>query len=760
MGQVVSTNTMGDGTVKWDQVGEPRRSGWLVTAVGVLCLLIAACETTGDEASQEVAAKPKIEVTEPDEAGTAQEAAKAPLSLKPSSDDATQSGGLPGPEYYRGNGLLARDPSGGQFDPGVGENGKVTLNFANAEIRDVIDIVLGDTLGLNYIIDPGVQGTVTVRTSQPMSRADVIPALENILALSGVALTLVGGTYMVVPQDMAAGLSTPLVSPADRQLARGYGINIIPLSYASASAMQEILEPFVAPGSLRADSARNLLIYSGSGADARDLIEMVKVFDVDWMRGMSFALFPVQVADPKTLVADLETVFLQEGGSPVEGLIRFVPVERLSAVLAISPRSIYLDRAQTWIERLDRGVEGAGRRIFVYYVENVRAADLADILGQVFEGRAAPSREERRASLAPGLTPVELQSEQRAAQPEGVAEGAEATPSPARVRQTAAREAGVGQAVGGLLEESDIRIIADETSNSVLILSTAAEFRMIEATLKKLDVLPLQVLIEATIAEVGLNDQLRYGLQWFFESGDFEASLTQAASGAVDAILPGFNFIADFSSEARVVLSALTEITDVKVISSPSLMVLDNQSARLQVGDQVPVATAALTTAESITVTGDTSIRSEIQLVDTGVILEVTPRVNPGGLVTMEVSQEVSTAVPTTTSDLESPTIQQRQIESVVAVQSGDTVALGGLIIDEDSEAVTGVPLLSDIPILGNLFKTTTETNRRVELLVLITPRVVQSRIDNQKITDELRQRLRAIEPLEQKIKRQDQPSS
>jgi general secretion pathway protein D len=740
MGQVVSTNTMGDGTVKWDQVGEPGRSGWLVTAVGVVCLLIAACETTGDEASQEVAAKPKIEVTEPDEAGTAQEAAKAPLSLKPSSDDATQSGGLPGPEYYR--------------------NGKVTLNFANAEIRDVIDIVLGDTLGLNYIIDPGVQGTVTVRTSQPMSRADVIPALENILALSGVALTLVGGTYMVVPQDMAAGLSTPLVSPADRQLARGYGINIIPLSYASASAMQEILEPFVAPGSLRADSARNLLIYSGSGADARDLIEMVKVFDVDGMRGMSFALFPVQVADPKTLVADLETVFLQEGGSPVEGLIRFVPVERLSAVLAISPRSIYLDRAQTWIERLDRGVEGAGRRIFVYYVENVRAADLADILGQVFEGRAAPSREERRASLAPGLTPVELQSEQRAAQPEGVAEGAEATPSPARVRQTAAPEAGVGQAVGGLLEESDIRIIADETSNSVLILSTAAEFRMIEATLKKLDVLPLQVLIEATIAEVGLNDQLRYGLQWFFESGDFEASLTQAASGAVDAILPGFNFIADFSSEARVVLSALTEITDVKVISSPSLMVLDNQSARLQVGDQVPVATAALTTAESITVTGDTSIRSEIQLVDTGVILEVTPRVNPGGLVTMEVSQEVSTAVPTTTSDLESPTIQQRQIESVVAVQSGDTVALGGLIIDEDSEAVTGVPLLSDIPILGNLFKTTTETNRRVELLVLITPRVVQSRIDNQKITDELRQRLRAIEPLEQKIKRSDQPSS
>ncbi|MDH3476619.1 MAG: hypothetical protein OEM59_23310, partial [Rhodospirillales bacterium] len=404
--------------------------------MSAVVFLLAACGTTGEVAPRGAAAKSEIEAAEPSGAVTAQEAAKAPIALKPAGDDSAERGGLRGPEYYRGNGLLARDPGGGQFDPGLGENGKVTLNFANAEIRDVIDIVLGDTLGLNYIIDPGVQGTVTVRTSQPLSRANVIPALENILALNGVALTLVDGTYMVVPQDMAAGLSTPLVSPGSRQLARGYGINVVPLNYASASAMQEILEPFVAPGSLRADSARNLLIYSGSGVDARDLIEMVKVFDVDWMRGMSFALFPVQVADPKTLVTDLETVFLQEGDSPVQGLIRFVPIERLSAVLAISPRSVYLDRAQTWIERLDRGVEGAGRRIFVYYVQNGRAADLADILGQVFEGGGARSREAPRAALAPGLTPVELRSEARAPSPEG----GEAEAAPTQRQQAASRE--------------------------------------------------------------------------------------------------------------------------------------------------------------------------------------------------------------------------------------------------------------------------------------------------------------------------------
>ncbi len=280
-----------------------------------------------------------------------------------------RSSGLEGPEFYAGTGVLARDAGRGGVDVSLGDNGRVTLNFANAEIRDVIDIVLGDTLNLSYIIDPAVQGSVTVRTSQPLSREAVIPALENILALNGVAMTLVDGTYMIVPQEIAAtGLSTPLVSPTERQLARGFGINIIPLNYASATAMQQLIEPYVVPGTLRADEARNLLIFSGKSRDALDLIEMVEVFDVDWMRGMSFALLPVDVADVKDLVTELDSVFLQNGESPIAGMIRFAPIERLNAVLVISAQPAYLDQAQTWIARLDRGAEGAGRRIFVYYV--------------------------------------------------------------------------------------------------------------------------------------------------------------------------------------------------------------------------------------------------------------------------------------------------------------------------------------------------------------------------------------------------------
>lgn len=728
--------------------------------IGVAALLLAACGTSSSEVADTGPRLPAAGEARDGESGYSGRPTRLDAGAQGVERDDGR-GGLRRPEFYRGTGVLARDP-GGRVDVGLAEDGRVTLNFANAEIRDVVDIVLGDTLNLNYIVDPGVQGTVTVRTSQALKRDAVIPALENILALNGVAITLVNGTYMVVPQEMAAkSLSAPSVSPSDSQLARGYGINIIPLNYASAAAMRTLLEPFVSPGSLRADDARNLLVFSGTGNNARDLMEMVDVFDVDWMRGMSFALFPIEVADVKSLVGELESVFLQNGKSPLAGLVRFVPIERLNAVLVISPQAAYLDRAQIWIERLDRGVEGAGRRIFVYYVENGRAGDLATILSQVFVGGGSGDTSVPRASLAPGLTPVELDGGTRTTTGRtgtgGQTAEAGGAPAPAPSGTTTdVRQSGVGVSVGSLVQESgDIRIIADENNNALLILATAAEFRMIEAALKKLDVLPLQVLIEATIAEVTLNDKLKYGLQWFFEEGDVTATFSALTSGAVSAVFPTFSFLAD-TNEGRLVLSALTDITDVNIISSPQLMVLDNQTARLQIGDEVPVATQ---TAVSV-VDPDAPVVNSIQLRDTGVILEVTPRVNAGGLVILEINQEVSDVKETITSDIDSPTISQRKIQSTIAVQSGDTVALGGLIRDNREESVIGIPLLSDIPILGHLFKTTSESTDRTELLVLITPRVIRSRGEARKVTDELRRRLKAIEPLERLIKAGDKPAS
>jgi general secretion pathway protein D len=667
-----------------------------------------------------------------------------PTALNPRRADADTlpDNALQRPEIYRGTGRLARTaPSPSLIDlPG----GQVTLNFAGADIREVIDVVLGDTLNVNYAVDPMIEGNVTVRTSQPIPRSAVIPALENVLALNQAALTFSNGLYKVVPLQ-EAGLTSTIVQPSQQHLGRGFGINIIPLKYVSASALSNVLESFVSPGrTLLVDEDRNLLIFAGTGVEARELAAMIDIFDVDWMAGMSFGLFPVEYADAETLVAELQEVFAQDDNLALAGMVKFLPIERLNAVLVMSQQVAYLDRAQTWIERLDRGSEGAGRRIFVYPIENARAADLADILGQVFDVTTSEEDAVERASVAPELTAVEISSPVE--ETEGDTATTTSTSSATSTSRSSQSDAGYGTT--GLVSESgDIRIIADERNNSLVILATPGEYRMIEATLERLDIIPLQVLIEATIVEVSLNDDLQYGLEWFFSSGNNAVTFSSLATGAIASAFPGFSY-AFAGGDAQAVLNLLTSVTELKVISSPQIMVLDNQSARLQVGDEVPIATQS-----SVSVTDpEAPIVNSIEFRDTGVILDVTPRVNAGGLVEMEVSQEVSTVTETTSSDIDSPTIQTRNIETTVAVQSGDTIALGGLIQDDRSEGYTGVPLLSSIPILGNLFKTQSEATTRRELLVLITPRVVTNQQEARDVTEELRRRLKSLSGLESKI--------
>jgi general secretion pathway protein D len=439
----------------------------------------------------------------------------------------------------------------------------------------------------------------------------------------------------------------------------------------------------------------------------------------------------------------------------------------------ITPQEAFLNEARTWGERLDRGVETDRRQLYVYYVQNGRATELADALGQAFAITAVGTAEAASGPrLAPGLTPMELSQPQDTTTAAGTSPYETGEPSPANsaLPQTERGTGGVpvlGVGAPGPLEtgaKDTLRIVADARNNALLVYATGDEYRMIEAALKKLDIVPLQVLIEATIAEVTLNDSLKYGLEWFFDIGNSTITFNTSGTGTstptptpnlILSQFPGFSYVFA-SDDVKVVLNALAQITDVKVISSPQLMVLDNEPARLQVGDQVPVA---VRTSVSTDVTTTAPIVSEIQYRDTGVILDIIPRVNASGLVVLDIIQEVSDVVvtvvnadTTTAAQAQTPTISQRRIASTVAINSGETVALGGLIRDSATNSVTGVPLLSEIPLLGNLFKTTTDTTRRTELLVLLTPRVVRDRHDARAVTDELRQRLRGLVPLTEKI--------
>jgi len=707
----------------------------VVAVLAVIAAGLAGCETIDPKYARRHVTIP-APISGPQTTPADTDGALKPAGARPIATDRA-SDALVAPEYYYGSGRVVAEPLG---RPGVTTDDAgdtVSLNFVETGILEVVDVVLSKTLGLNYVIDARVQGTVTARTSKPIPRSAVLPVLENILALNGAAMVESQGVYNIVPVGAVASLPKVVVTPSRRPQRQGVGIHVIPLEFASVASVRDIVASLVSPGhQLAVDHARNILIYTGPAQEARAIAEMVSVLDVDVLAGMSFALFPVQMSDAQDVANELEALFAEDAVGALGGVIRFLPIERLNAILAIASRPAHLKHAGEWVARLDRADAGAGQRVFVYYAKNSRASDLTEILNQVFQG--APSgRDEAvsRAAVAPGLEPVELIAPPRVLSDPDASAAVE-TPRAAPALAAETPSISILRTSG----DSGIRFVADDRNNAVVIIATAAQFGMIEATLRQLDILPLQVLIEATIAEVALNDALEYGLQWAFETGNLSGSLTNNIVGAVAQSFPGFNVVLD-TSDARIVLSALSEVTDVEVVSSPQLMVLDNQTARLQVGDQVPI----LSQTSSSTINPD-SVTNSVTYVDTGVILEVTPRVNASGLVTLDIALDVSDAIFTETSGIDSPTIQQRSILTTVAVQSGETVALGGLIRERSTESVSGIPVLMDIPLLGNLFKTTGQGMQRTELLVLITPRVVRGVAQARAVTEELRKRLTILQ--------------
>jgi general secretion pathway protein D len=678
-----------------------------------------------------------------------------------------------GPKVKIGNAQLVQAPGAPERVATFSAegDGDVTLNFVNANVREVVDAVLGQILHLNYTIDPKVQATITMQTSRPMKRDAVLPTLENVLQASAIALVRADDVYRVVPLAGAARSGGMPSSVAQGQAgSAGYGLQIIPLKYASAEHLQKVLEPFVPSGGvLQIDDARNLLLVSGTQRDVDSFLKLVNIFDVDWLSGMSYGLFALQQGAAGSVAQELNMILSSGKNGPLAGIVRIVPIERINSILLVSSQPSYIQRAQEWIQRLDEGSDESAPRLYVYYVQNSRSSDLAKVLSQMFGGSVVKTV---TPTVTPGASLARIGSDlpmlgggassgsSGSSRPSPVIGGTQSQPQDQAPDAQANATITSDSAGGGLPSlpppvnvgevstrtpqaSSGVQIVADEKNNALVIMSRPREYRMIDAALKKLDILPQQVLIEATVAEVTLNDGLQYGLQWFFKQGGSNFTLSSLASGAINPVFPGFDWALGGGS-AKAVLNALSQVTKVNVVSAPQLMVLDHQTAMLQVGDEVPIATQQAT---SVSTPGAPVVNS-IEMRSTGVILKVTPRVNANGIATLEIEQEVSDVAKTTTSTLDSPTIQQRRIRSVVSVGNGETIALGGLIRQNKSRTRSGLPILSDIPILGALTSQTNDTVQRTELLILLTPTIVRNIEEARSVTDELRKRLHSVLPV------------
>ena len=605
------------------------------------------------------------------------------------------------------------------------------LNLVGVSIEEAANTVLGQRLGLPFVVRDNVSGQLTLQTNGPVPEDVLLPALENALGTQGLALIETGEIYEIsLAADARQGASIALNRPSASTLP-GYRIVVEPLDFISASEMADLLAPIVPPeGILRIDDRRNLLILAGTSRELRAMLEAIEVFDVDWLEGMSFAIVPVRSTLPSQVSTEVMQV-LGTGDAMLGGLVRLVPNDRLGAVIVVSPRLDAAQQVEAWIRRFDEPSGEAGQEMFVYDVQNGVAEELAEALQAVLSGSGlSPGL---TTNVAPGLVAQTTQRDEAG-----------------NVQTYAASRAQVvtGSGLAGL---GSVRIYPYDGKNALLIIATPRDYERVLRMLESLDVVSNQVLIEATIVEVSLRDELSRGVRWFFTSGDSQFTFTDAANGSLGAAFPGFSFVFD-DGDTRAVLNALSSITDVNVLSSPSIMVLDNKTATLQVGDEVPVATQS-----AVAVIDPTApIVNTVSFRDTGVILSITPRVNDSGLVLLEIEQEVSDVVDTTTSGIDSPTIQQRRISTTVAVNDGESLALGGLIEDSVSRNQSGIPILSEIPFLGEAFRSTTDTTERTELLVIITPRVIRSMDDARRVTDEFRRRMTRIEPFEARLEPED----
>ena len=730
--------------------------------VAMTLTLLTSCAVPGDE-------KPEAEAP----ANTSAESAEKPAGLSTSASElavsAAEEKPLTDPIIYKGTDRPVRVPPRQEPIKFVGDD--VSLNFEQAPLGEVVHAVMWDILGLDYVIDHPIQGQVTLRSRTPVPRDQLLGIVESLLKSNG-SLLIRGsdGRYLVSGSGQASRLSPSVSNPRNRSA--GYNTSIIPLQYISASAMAEILRPLAEESAfVRVDNARNILMLAGTRAQMDGWMDIVATFDVDMLAGMSVGLFPLESSSVEEVEFALNEVLAGGGGEDDSygNLVRIIPFKRLNSLLVVTPRSHYLGLVGKWIERLDEAPDSSfEKRLYVYPVQNTTAGRLAELLTGIYSGGSGVSKTSAptssrsssrggadRDAVAPGLSQETIGGSGSGggrSYDSGSSSSSFGSSRPSAggsSMTTGTLSSGSGNTGNGIAIE-DVRVVADDENNSLMIYATGRQYKLIKAALEQLDVVATQVIIEASILEVTLTDRLKYGLEWTFKNGlgsDYDGlGVLAAAEGGPAAAVPGFSYtITNSIGDISAVLNALSEESLINVISTPSVMVLDNHEAYIHVGDQVPVLIG-----QSVT-DGGTSTQN-IQYRDTGVKLNVKPSVNAGALVTMDIEQEV-----TDVGEIDSATGQRsflnRNIMSRVAVRSGESVVLGGLIRENATETESGVPILHQLPLIGPLFGTVTNEDRRTELLVIITPRALFSEEDLRQVGEEMRSQVRFMELIEDQPK-------
>ncbi|PKM15776.1 MAG: type II secretion system protein GspD [Gammaproteobacteria bacterium HGW-Gammaproteobacteria-2] len=662
-----------------------------------------------------------------------QTAAADAATAKPAAVD----GRTPGTVFMPGSGELINEQLAAEPRPAIPPVGEATFNFEGESVLAVVKAILGDLLQQNYVIAPEVQGTVTLSTPRPVNADQALSLLEMALSWNNASMVWSNGRYNIVPSSKAvAGNLAPRVGTGKGS--RGFEVRAVPLKFIAALEMEKLLKPFAREGSvLNVDPGRNMIVVSGTSSELDNYLRTIQIFDVDWLAGMSVGIFPLRAQEASKVVDQLNQVFGEKGGSPLTGMLRFMPLEGINAVMVITHQPKYLADAEQWIQRIDLGGEGSS--LFVYEVQYAKATDLADQLNQVF-GSGGATRNSRGAAdpfnISPGLDPVRVRT---------LENGAPSSP-PAPAASSSGNAISLGNT-------ENVFISAVEDNNALLVRASAGQWDSIRRAIERLDQMPLQVHVEAQVVEVKLNKSLEYGVSWFFGNQVPSANLALSQSlnnfdnvgSLISRAANTFTFV---GPSAQAVVDLLDTVTDVTVLSAPSVLVRNNVEATFNSGQQIPVVSTILNPVLGGGDGNNSNLNaSQVQFRQTGIVLTVKPRANADGSVFMEVSQSVSSP---SNRDLigGNVSVDTNDVQTEVLVRDGETVIIAGLISTTNDRGSSGLPFLSRIPVIGALFGSQTSSANRSELVVLITPTIIRASKDLSKLTEEYGRRFRGLDPL------------
>lgn len=723
-----------------------------------LSILLAACASMPPPTLSRGQQRPPVP------AGTA---AGDAIQAEPLEDDEG-----PRAQIRRGTGQVLNQGAAAAAPPNLGgSTGEASFNFEGEPLHAVVKAILGDMLGQNYTIAPGVQGTVTLATPRTVSPAQAYMLLERALADNNARMVYSGGMYQIVPADTALPSGTVAPRTGGAMAARGFEVRVVPLRFISATEMEKVLKPYARPNAIVAvDNGRNTITVSGSRVELENYLRTIEIFDVDWLSGMSVGVFPLQTGKATRVVADLEKVFGEQSKSPVAGMFRFMPLEGANAVLVITPQPDYLDDIQDWLERIDSA--GAGARLYSYELKYIKARDLAQRLAEVFGGSSGRGGgNDTGGSLMPGLSPATIGSGGGQFGDDGKIGGGDSMGDMGSLGDggglgssgsgglgsgslSLSQDRGGASSVTLEVEGDRVGVSALDETNALLVRTTPQAWKSIREVVERLDVMPLQVHIEAQVAQVQLSGQLEYGVQWFLERAATDNGLPNVTDGAgipsnwstlagsVGGVAgPGLAWTL-IRNDAAAIIRALDSVSDVRLLQTPSVFVRNNAEAEFNVGDRIPVSTVSVNP-----ILGSDNSLTSVQYLETGTILKVRPRVTQDGTVFLDIVQEISAPAgqPDNNGNFR---ITTRRLKTEAAAQDGDTVMLAGLITDGVERGANGIPGLARIPVLGALFGTQTSDTSRSETIVLITARIIRNNAEARTLTDEYSRRFRAMEPL------------